>query len=250
MLKHFLNPPNWFTSAGLFCGLYSMVLATGTGVGQDFYGAAVLILWAGIFDMLDGRVARITKTGSAFGVQLDSLADVVSFGVAPAILLYAWGLSGLGVPGLLGGFAFALCGAFRLARFNLAADGKAHAYSEGLTITAAGGTVAAWVMAHAASGRTSVEHPGVVLSVVLTLAVLMVSRVPYRTFKTQKSARATVIGLAMFLSVMLAIAIRYKPSYAFISFASVYVSSGPLEALLFRRRRKRERQQQQKEDEV
>lgn len=236
MLKHFLNPPNWFTSAGMFCGLYAIVLATGVGVEQNFYKAALMILFAGVFDMLDGRVARITRTGTAFGVQLDSLADVISFGMAPAVLLYAWGVSSLGVYGLAGAFAFMLCGAFRLARFNLNhGDGKAHAFSEGLAITTAGGTVATWVMAHAASGRTAVEHPVNVLAITLILGVLMVSRIPYRTFKTRRSARATVIGLAFFASAILAIAVRYNLSTAFVTFAALYVVSGPIEAVLRRR---------------
>ena len=231
MLKHFLNPPNWFTSAGIFCGMYGMVLATGIGVEQNFYKAALMILFAGVFDMLDGRVARITKRGSAFGVQLDSLADVISFGLAPALLLYAWGVSSLGVWGLVGSFAFVLCGAFRLARFNLNnADGKPKAYGEGLTITSAGATVASWVMAHAASGRTSVEHP------VNVLVIALIAAPESGPGSAKGGARSKVIGFALFLSVMLAISVRYNLSTAFLSFGASYVLSGPLELLLFRKR--------------
>src|SRR6185436_11684877 len=118
MLKHFLNPPNWFTGASLFCGMYSIVLSMGLEGEPNFYRAASMILFAAVFDLLDGRVARITKTGSAFGTQLDSLIDMVSFGIAPALLLYAWGLEALGTLGLVGAFLFALCVSFRLARFN------------------------------------------------------------------------------------------------------------------------------------
>lgn len=249
MLKHFLNPPNWFTSAGIFCGMYAMVLATGVGVEQNFYKAAQMILFAGVFDMLDGRVARITKRGSAFGVQLDSLADVVSFGLAPALLVYAWGVSSLGVWGLAGAFAFVLCGAFRLARFNLNnADGKPKAFGEGLTITSAGATVASWVMTHAASGRTSVEHPINVLLITLVLSFLMVSSVPYRTFKAKGSARTKVIGFALFMSVMLAISVRFNLSTAFLSFGTCYVLSGPIELLLFRKRHGAWRERQEEEE--
>lgn len=237
MLKHFLNPPNWFTSAGMFCGLYAIVLATGVGVEQNFYKSALMIFFAGVFDMLDGRVARITKTGSAFGVQLDSLADVVSFGMAPAVLLYAWGVHEFGLWGLAGAFAFMLCGAFRLARFNVNhGDGKATAYSEGLTITTAGGTVATWVMAHAASGRGEVLHPENVMIITLILSWLMVSRVPYRTFKTKKSRRATMIGVALFLSAILVLSVRYNLSTAFVSLAALYVISGPVELIVRRTR--------------
>lgn len=239
MLKHFLNPPNWFTSASLFCGMYAIALASGLAGEQNFYRAALMILFAGVFDMLDGRVARITKTGSAFGVQLDSLADMVSFGVAPALLLYAWGINSLGMLGFVGAFAFALCGAFRLARFNIGADGKAHAWSEGLTITVAGATVAAAVMTHARAGLTSVAHPLNVWILTVILAFLMVSRVPYRTFKTRRSRRSTVIGLALFFGTMLVIAVRYNLSTAFLAVLGGYVLVGPVEAVLFFRSRRR-----------
>lgn len=239
MLKHFLNPPNWFTSAGLFCGLYAIVLATGVGVEQDFGRAAVMILFAGVFDMLDGRVARITRTGSEFGVQLDSLVDMACFGVAPALLLYAWGIHALGTVGLIGAFAFVLCGAFRLARFNINhGDGKARPFSQGLTITTAGCTVATAVWAHAAMGRESVEHPANVLALTLTLAFLMVSRVPYRTFKTRRSARASVIIAAFFMAFMLAISLRYDLSVAFLSIAGAYVASGPIELIFSAKNRR------------
>lgn len=239
MLKHFLNPPNWFTSAGLFCGLYAIVLGTGTGVEQDFGRAAVMILFAGVFDMLDGRVARITKTGSEFGVQLDSLVDMVCFGVAPALLLYAWGIHVLGTAGLVAAFAFVLCGAFRLARFNIThGDGKVRSFSQGLTITTAGGTVATAVWAHAAMGRDSVEHPANVLALTLVLAFLMVSRVPYRTFKARRSARASVIGAAFFMAFMLAVSLRYDLSVAFLAVATAYVASGPVELLFSAKNRR------------
>ena len=102
MIRHFLNPPNWFTSAGIFCGLYSIVLSTGVEGPPNYYHAAMMVLFASVFDMLDGRVARITGRGSDFGIQLDSLADVVSFGIAPAVLLHSWGIHSLGAWGLIG----------------------------------------------------------------------------------------------------------------------------------------------------
>jgi len=236
MIRHFLNPPNWFTSASLFCGMYAVVLATGVGGEPNFYRAGLVILFAAVFDMLDGRVARMTGRGSDFGVQLDSLVDMVSFGLAPAVLLYAWGIHSLGTLGLVGAFVFALCGAFRLARFNIGADGEAHDHSEGLTITMAGATVAAAVMAHAASGRTLVEHPWNVWVLALVLGVLMVSRVPYRSAKSLRLSRETMLGLALACGVVLAIAVRYRFPTAFISLLGAYVISGPLEAILHRKR--------------
>jgi CDP-diacylglycerol--serine O-phosphatidyltransferase len=237
MIRHFLNPPNWFTSAGIFCGMYSIVLATGVQGEPNFYKAAMMVLFASVFDMLDGRVARVTGRGSEFGVQLDSLADMISFGVAPAVLLYAWGIHSLGIWGLISAFAFVLCGAFRLARFNCQADsGDKPAFSEGLTITMAGGTVAAAVMAHAASGRLGVEHPWNVWALSLVLGLLMVSSVPYRTPSSLKLSRFAIIVSALFWAAILLVAVRYRVSTAFIVLLGSYVLSGPLEVLILRKR--------------
>lgn len=235
MLKHFLNPPNWFTSASLFCGMYAIVLATGVEGEPNVYRASLMILFAGVFDMLDGRVARMTGRGTDFGIQLDSLADMVSFGIAPAVLLYAWGIHSLGTVGLFGAFVFALCGAFRLARFNCGADGTKDDHSEGLTITMAGATVAAAVMAHAASGRTLVEHPWNVWMLSMILGFLMVSQVPYRSAKSLKLGRERMMLLALASGVVLAIAVKYRFPTAFITLLGAYVLSGPLEAMFGRR---------------
>jgi len=236
MLRHFLNPPNWFTSASLFCGLYAIVLATGVEGEPNHYRASLMILYACVFDMLDGRVARMTGRGTDFGIQLDSLADMVSFGLAPAVLLYSWGIHSLGTLGLVGAFIFALCGAFRLARFNVMADGQAHDHTEGLTITMAGGTVAAAVMAHAASGRTMVEHPWNVWLLSMLLGLLMVSRIPYRSAKSLKLSRETMLVLALVCGLVLAIAFKYRFPTAFISVLGAYVLSGPLEAIIRHKR--------------
>ena len=237
MVKHFLNPPNWFTSASLFCGLYSIILATGVEGEANFSRAAAMIIFAGVFDMLDGGVARITRTGTDFGVQLDSIVDVVSFGIAPAILLYAWGIHSLGTVGLVGAFMFCLCGAFRLSRFNCSTSGEKTLFSEGLTITCGGGTIAAWVWAHASTGRTSVEHPWYVLLVATVLGFLMISRVPYRSIQTLRLARGSLIGLALFLGGLTVVAVRFNFSTAFMTLCTLYVALGPVESILFGRHR-------------
>lgn len=235
MLKHFLNPPNWFTSASLFCGIYSIVLSTGIEGEQSFYRAAVLILFAAVFDLLDGRVAHLTKSATQFGTQLDSLVDMVSFGIAPAVLLYAWGMEALGTVGLVGAFAFALCVAFRLARFNLEEADQQNEIIAGLTCTMAGSTVAAAVMTHAKFRGGEFEHPLSVWVITLVLAVLMVSNVPYRTHKTMFRERATVGLLAFCLACLLVAAVRYNVQSGFLALLAPYVMSGPLEALLFRK---------------
>ncbi|MFW5921447.1 MAG: CDP-diacylglycerol--serine O-phosphatidyltransferase, partial [Polyangiales bacterium] len=111
--------PNLFTLSSVLCGFYSVVLCASEPTEDDFYRASLLILFAMLFDAVDGRVARLTKTQSAIGVQLDSLADVISFGVAPAVLVYAWSLEALGALGIFAGFCYVACGTIRLARFNV-----------------------------------------------------------------------------------------------------------------------------------
>jgi CDP-diacylglycerol--serine O-phosphatidyltransferase len=238
MRKHFLNPPNWFTGASLFCGMYAIILATGIQGEQNFYKAASMILFAAVFDLLDGRVARITKTGSAFGTQLDSLVDMVSFGLAPAILLYAWGMEALGVLGLVGAFAFALCVSFRLARFNIEVADKQEEFVSGLTCTMAGSTVAAAVMTHAKfhEAGEGFDHPLSVWIITVVLAVLMVSNVPYRTHKTMFRERRTHMLLAFCLGCLLVAAVRFNVQSGFLALLAPYVASGPIEALFFRRR--------------
>ena len=238
MRKHFLNPPNWFTGAGLFCGMYAIILATGIQGEQNFYKAASMILFAAVFDLLDGRVARITKTGSAFGTQLDSLVDMVAFGLAPAILLYSWGMEALGTMGLVAAFAFALCTSFRLARFNIEVADKQEEFVSGLTCTMAGSTVAAAVMTHAKFhvGGEGFDHPLSVWIITMVLSVLMVSNVPYRTHKTMFKERRTHMLLAFCLACLLVAAVRFNVQSGFLALLAPYVASGPLEALLFRRR--------------
>lgn len=113
--------PNLFTLASVFCGYYAITLAVENASNEAFYRAALLLVFAMLFDTIDGRVARLTRTQSAFGVQLDSLADVMSFGLAPAVLVYQWSLREFGIVGILLAFFYLACGTIRLARFNVLA---------------------------------------------------------------------------------------------------------------------------------
>lgn len=242
MVKQFLNPPNWFTSASLFCGLYAILLAGGAqGDPNDFYTAGLMIFFAGLFDMLDGRVARMTGTGTQFGVQLDSLVDIISFGVAPACLVYFWGLQSYGFAGVFIAGMLMLCGAFRLARFNVTSDGKAHRYSQGLTITMGGGTVASLVMWHARSGLSAPADPRGLVVIVLTIAFLQVSSVPYRTNKAFRLSPRTMAALVVFAGVCLAVGAVYDISTVLVVLGFVHVASGPLEAIAMWPRRRRAR---------
>ncbi|MCB9780823.1 MAG: CDP-diacylglycerol--serine O-phosphatidyltransferase [Alphaproteobacteria bacterium] len=232
MLKHFLNPPNWFTSASMFCGLYSILLATGVDGEPNFYRAAWMLVFAGIFDMLDGRVARMTGTGSAFGIQLDSLADVVSFGIAPAVLVYAWGLRDLGPVGLGIAFFFFLCGTFRLARFNLTADGSKSTHSEGLTITMGGGTVAALVMAHAANDLGVVEHPVQVAGFTVALSVMMVSRLRFFGWSALRLRPQHMMLVALGMGIVAFVCLQYRWASAFLAIASLYLSAAMVDNMM------------------
>src|SRR5581483_11480833 len=137
--------PNLITLSSVFCGFDSIRISASAQGDDDFYRASLLLVFALFFDMLDGRVARLTKTQSAFGLQIDSLADVVSFGVAPALLVYQWSLNQLGVIGIVCSFLFVGAGAVRLARFNVLSMGdggkptKPGKYVIGLVIPGAAG---------------------------------------------------------------------------------------------------------------
>src|SRR3954447_10310512 len=140
--------PNLFTVSSIFCGVYSITLSAGEPTGDNFYRAAVAIFFGSFFDAFDGRVARLTRTQSDFGVELDSLADVITFGVAPAILVYKWALAGMGIGGIVICSIFAACGAIRLARFNVIAhtESATQRYFVGLPIPLAAGMLVALVI--------------------------------------------------------------------------------------------------------
>src|SRR5438874_3642518 len=141
--------PNLFTVSSIFCGVYSIMLSAGEATGDNFYRAAVAVFFGNFFDAFDGRVARLTKTQSDFGVELDSLADVITSGVAPAILVYKWALYGLGFAGILIAAVYASCGAIRLARFNVMAhaEGGVPRFFIGLPIPLAAGMLVSLVIA-------------------------------------------------------------------------------------------------------
>lgn len=243
MIRQFLNPPNWFSSASLFCGLYAIFLAGGSkGDPAAFYQAGLMVFYAGLFDALDGRVARLTGTGSAFGVQLDSLIDIISFGVAPATLVYFWKLHELGPIGVFGAFFFMLCGAFRLARFNIMADGKVHTFGPGSTITVTGGTLAALVMWQAGGGNGIDVSAQQLLAAAFVMAILMVSSIPYRTMKSLRRNVRTFAGVTIFAGAFIYMGVMYDISTVLATFGTVALLSGPVEFVVgypVRRRRKK-----------
>ncbi len=172
--------PNLLTTGNLFCGLYAIMAV----FGANYVKAAIAILVALVFDVLDGQSARWTKTTSQFGIEYDSLADLVSFGVAPGVLIYSWALSGYGLLGLAMIFAFVGCGALRLARYNVLTGTMDNRYFMGLPIPAAAGVLASLMLLDHHILRVGQEvKPVLTLIVTLALAFLMVSTIRYTKFK-------------------------------------------------------------------
>ena len=195
--------PSMFTLANLFCGYACIVYA----MRGEFKTAAPFIGFAIVLDMLDGRIARMTGASSDFGVELDSLADMISFGMAPAILSFAWGLQPLGRWGWAIGFVFVAAAALRLARFNVQAGSVDKRYFVGMPSPAAASIPAATVFAYPYGFTTNTEALPVVL-MVLVPALLMVSTVRFRSFKdfdlNARRSYSVLLLVAVGLAVMAA----------------------------------------------
>lgn len=172
--------PNLLTTGNLFSGFYSLIAV----FNADYLLAAMAILVAMAFDILDGKSARLTKTTSRFGVEYDSLADLVSFGVAPGLLIYSWALSTYGRVGWIAAFLFVACGTLRLARFNVQVGTTESKHFVGLPIPAAAGVIASLVVLDHHILRMGTEiKPMLILGLIYVLAFLMVSTFRYRSFK-------------------------------------------------------------------
>ena len=228
--------PNLFTTAGLFAGFYSIVAS----MKGYFDIAAITIFIAMIMDTLDGRVARLTNTQSEFGVQYDSLADVVSFGLAPALVVYNWSLMDLGKFGWLAAFLYAATGALRLARFNTQAAKSDSQFFQGLPIPAAAGVIAGIVWL----GHEYVLPPKSlsILVAVITILVglLMVSNVRYNSMK-KLDFKGKVSFLTIIFVLLFIIAVSINPPVVlFVGFTG-YMLSGPVYTLFTIRARRRSR---------
>ena len=215
--------PNLLTSGNLFMGFYSLA-STYTG---SFEKAAMAIIGAAVFDMLDGRVARATGTTTRFGVEYDSLADVISFGAAPAFLVYGWALSGFGRWGWMASFLFCICGALRLARFNVQANTVEKGKFNGLPIPAAAVSVASIVMLfYYLGGSGSFKHITVLLTIYV-LALFMISTIKFNSFKnTEPFRRRPFNTLVVF--VLLGLLLVMEPQVMIFLLISGYIISGPL----------------------
>ena len=218
--------PSLLTIFNIFCGFFAIVAA----INERYYEAAVAIIIAGFFDALDGRVARLMNSTSEFGVQLDSLADIISFGLAPGILIYMWELKPYGRLGWMAAFLFVLCGVLRLARFNTQAKFVKSNYFVGLPIPAAGAFIATTVIL--TKDILSIEklHPLIIIGGVYLMAFLMVSTIKYRNFKNFdfRDKKPFRIFLFSVLSIYIIAAI---PQITLFLLAAIYILSGPFERI-------------------
>jgi CDP-diacylglycerol--serine O-phosphatidyltransferase len=231
--------PNLITLGSVFCGFNAIrLVALEHPSDDDVYRAAVLLIFAMLFDLMDGRVARMTKTQSAFGLQLDSLADVISFGVAPAMLVYKWVLYRLPVAGLLVSFVYVAAAAVRLARFNVLASSpsggsKPGRHILGLPSPPSTGILISLVLAnHAAGGLIGRdEYTVVILCVTIGLGLLMVSNVRFRSFKDLRFDTGTVLLVLFVIASSVFVWRRFRPEFVLIWLLSVYLIIGMVETL-------------------
>ncbi|HCD54372.1 CDP-diacylglycerol--serine O-phosphatidyltransferase [Haliea sp.] len=219
--------PNLMTTGALFAGFYAVVAA----MRGDFESAAVAIFFAMILDGLDGRIARMTNTSSKFGAEYDSLSDMVSFGVAPALVMFSWALGELGKFGWSAAFVYVACAALRLARFNTQIDTADKNYFTGLASPAAAAVVASTVWVCHDLGWTGSDLPmevAVLVALLTTvLGLLMMANFPYYSFKGV-DFRGRVPFVAMIVLVLVFSLVTLDPPSMFLLAFLVYAASGPV----------------------
>ncbi len=217
--------PNLVTTANLFCGFYSIVAS----IHQQWSHAAWGIVVAGVCDSLDGRIARLAKATSQFGVEYDSLSDLVSFGLAPALLVYQWILEPFGRLGMSVAFLFVACSALRLARFNVYSEIQPQGFFQGLSVPMAASVFPTLILLLGEWGGEGwlKPSPGVMLGLTLLLAGLMVSNLQFPSFKdlnwrSKGSFRLLLMGLVLFLMLLV------KPEVTLFLMSSLYIGVGVL----------------------
>lgn len=219
--------PNLITAGSLFAGFYSMIETLSGNYGS----AAIWIFISAICDGLDGKVARLTGTTSQFGVEFDSLADLVAFGVTPGLMMYAWALKPFGRLGWLAAFLFVVCGALRLARFNVQVSTVESKRFVGLPIPAAASMVASTVLLFNHFGWPSSYKRLAILALIYLLAFLMVSSVKYYSFKDPELIKRQPFGFLV-LAVVLLIIVAAEPAVMVFVIMLCYVLSGPIGFLI------------------
>ncbi len=235
--------PNALTTGALFAGFFSII----SGINGHYTASAIAVVVAGVLDGLDGRVARLTNTQSEFGVQYDSLSDLISFGLAPALLAFNWSLSSLRVLGPMAGklgwlaaFLFVACAALRLARFNTQVAVQDKSYFQGLASPAAAGTLVATVWFFNDQGVAGESVRWIIWFETVFLGLLMFSRVRYFSGKAWPSGDKIPMYV-MFLIVLTFVLLAIDPPTVLMVVGLVYVSSGLVITLLGRRQWKSRR---------
>lgn len=223
--------PSSITMASVLCGFSSVVMsinAAGASPDRYFLWAAGLLVLAGVFDGLDGRVARATNTATEFGVQLDSLADVISFGMAPAILAYRYAFFQLGIDdphiraaGWAAGFVFTACGALRLARFNVQVGATDPRYFMGLPIPAGAACIASVIIWHPAPVTTAAHAYAFAVELFL-VGLLMVSTLRFPSFKKRAGSPRAAMMTAFSIVLVLALMILFQQRF-FAGFLAIYL---------------------------
>lgn len=229
--------PNALTTGALFAGFYSII----AGINGNFAGAAIAVVVAGVLDGLDGRVARLTNTQSDFGVQYDSLCDLISFGLAPALLAFNWSLKGLAVYGVamgklgwLAAFVYMACAALRLARFNTQAGHDDKRYFQGLASPAAAGTLVTTVWFFADNGIQGSSVVWLMLPLTVLLGILMFSQVRYFSFKSWPRKERVPIAWIFMLMLLLVLLAIDTPA-VLMTLGLCYVASGIAVTIIGRR---------------
>jgi len=213
--------PNLFTLAALFGGFYAVVMA----MNGRFDLAAAGVFSAMVLDSLDGRVARMTNTQSAFGEQMDSLSDMVSFGAAPALIAYEWALKGLGRWGWIAAFVYCSCAALRLARFNVNTAVVDKRYFQGLPSPAAAALVMGFIWLMNERGVKPYDVPWVTFALALYAGLTMVTNVPFYSFKDFHMKRSVPFAVIVLIALAIALVNTYPPAVLFAVFC-IYGVSG------------------------
>jgi len=223
--------PNIFTTANLFSGFFGIVQS----INGNFEMAALAILFSCVFDILDGKIARLTRATSRFGVEYDSLADLVAFGVAPGLLMYLMELRPYGRIGWLAAFVFMACGALRLARFNVQVETSSKKYFVGLPIPGGASMIATVVLFlhHWNIGLNApLLSPGLLVLTYL-LGFCMISTMPYNSFKDIEviKAKPSLVGIGVILILSV---VALSPAFVLFSMFAVYIVSGPVRWVIWR----------------
>jgi CDP-diacylglycerol--serine O-phosphatidyltransferase len=255
--------PSLFTCGNMSFGILSVLFS----INGDFIKAAWFLIGALACDIIDGRIARMTNTTSSFGMQLDSLSDLVSFGVAPAVMMYMLALKNMGTTGIAVAILFVLCCALRLARFNvLAQSGEIHKHFVGLPTPAAAGVITSFVLSYQLLTRAGYSRnfktipvltkylPAffhIMPVVMVILSFLMVSNIPYLSFKKIKFTKVTTIEFFAVVIVLIILIVVYPQNTIFIIF-SVYAISGLLfyVSRIFLKRKDRIKPEKAEEDDM